>query len=289
MKINSVLDWISGLTLKYLLEYFSFCIIDTESVWFISRAARVQSHWKREHWWILWDVLSTASEWTICRATLQLIPFLFFSKVILCQLESNLLIFTATTSMQTHPYAHKAWRCLPWPCWKGSQTLLKGRIKGETPCQFDWVSSIFHLLFLCRERRLWLVGIHHAFAFNLFRRLFKTFRPELVPENVRSFSREAAFKHLPPGFQRSLEAASKRMQSQVELNPSKVSALDWTAVTRGKLKVLLWSTKIRPNWPPMHASKVKSSYFLEQGLYCSSHSISHLYSSWLWSLSRKTP
>lgn len=66
--------------------------------------------------------------------------------------------------------------------------------------------------------------------------LFKTFKPEYVPENVRSYSLSVAFKTLPPGFQRNLEAAQKRLQSQPGQNISKAPTLDWTAVTRNDKK-----------------------------------------------------
>lgn len=67
--------------------------------------------------------------------------------------------------------------------------------------------------------------------------LFKTFKPELVPENTPSYSREVAFKSISPGFQRSLEAATVRMQSYNNQLPAKSTGLDWTAVTFKKNKV----------------------------------------------------
>ncbi|KAK3908885.1 Centromere protein I [Frankliniella fusca] len=66
--------------------------------------------------------------------------------------------------------------------------------------------------------------------------LFKTFKPELVPENTPSFSREVAFKSLSPGFQRSLEAAAQHMQAQNNQLLARGSSLDWTAVTSKKNK-----------------------------------------------------
>lgn len=70
--------------------------------------------------------------------------------------------------------------------------------------------------------------------FFLHYRLFKTFKPELVPENVKTYSREAAFKSLSPGFRRSLEAASQR--AQLESNPPKNSRLEWTSYSSVKVE-----------------------------------------------------
>ncbi|XP_034230856.1 centromere protein I-like [Thrips palmi] len=73
-------------------------------------------------------------------------------------------------------------------------------------------------------------GKHLAYLIELFR----TYKPELVPENVKSFSREAAFKKLLPGFKHMLESAHERLQSENNHLRSKNKGLDWTAVTFNK-------------------------------------------------------
>lgn len=69
--------------------------------------------------------------------------------------------------------------------------------------------------------------------------LFWTYKPELVPENVKSYSREAAFKSLLPGFKHMLEAAHERLQSENNNLRAKNKGLDWTSVTFNKTKLAM--------------------------------------------------
>ncbi|KAJ1520069.1 hypothetical protein ONE63_004295 [Megalurothrips usitatus] len=63
--------------------------------------------------------------------------------------------------------------------------------------------------------------------------LFKTFKPELVPESVKSYSHEQAFKGMSPGLSRSLEAAQQRAHTENNISSTQ---LDWKAITSKKNK-----------------------------------------------------
>lgn len=81
------------------------------------------------------------------------------------------------------------------------------------------------------------VGICLADLVTALSRLYRTYKPELVPENVKSFSREAAFKSLLPGFKHMLEAAHERLQSENNNLRAKNKGMDWTAVTFNKVRL----------------------------------------------------